>query len=128
MSISLGGKTKYCWYENINIKDITGHGAGNGIANSRDGKLGYTYSSFKELGNAFKLGDIDEKTVKSIDSTTSVSTDFIDISIYSSINYITIGSYLGYQGNSCGAWNIIFHFYDSNRLYKNLLMDLYIVV
>ena len=117
MSISLGGETKYCSYENINIKDITGYGAGNGIANSRDGKLGYTYSSFKELGNAFKLGDIDKKTGESINSTTRVSTDFIDISIYSSIGYITIGAYLGYQGNNCGTWNIILHFYDSNKLF-----------
>lgn len=115
--VSIGGEAKYSSFENLNIKNITGYGASNGIANSRDGSLGYTYIYPKELGNIFKLGDIDRKTGSLINSTTRTSTDFIDISSYSDVGYISIGAYLGYQGNGCGTWNVIFHFYDSNKLY-----------
>lgn len=115
--VSIGGEAKYSSFENLNIKNITGYGSSNGIANSRDGSLGYTYIYPKELGNIFKLGDIDRKTGSLINSTTRTSTDFIDISSYSDVGYISIGAYLGYQGNGCGTWNVIFHFYDSNKLY-----------
>lgn len=115
--VSIGGEAKYSSFENLNIKNITGYGASNGISNSRDSSLGYTYIYPKELGNIFKLGDIDRKTGSFINSTIRTSTDFIDISSYSDVGYISIGAYLGYQGNGCGTWNVIFHFYDSNKLY-----------
>ncbi len=117
IGINIGGESKYTSVEDLTIKDITGYGSGNGIATSRNNKLAYTYFSFKELGNAFKLGDINRENGDSINSTTRVCTNFIDISPYTSIGYISIGLYLGYQGNGCGTWNIIFHFYDSDKLY-----------
>ena len=113
--ISIGGESKYSSYENLTIKDITGYGTINGIKNSRDGKLGYTYLSPKGIGDTFKLGDIDRNTGLDIESTNRTTCDFMDISGYSDIGYLSVSVYLGYQGNPCGTWNLICHFYDKNK-------------
>lgn len=113
--ISIGGESKYSSYENLIIKDITGYGTINGIKNSRDGKLGYTYLSPKGIGDTFKLGDIDRNTGLYIESTNRTTCDFMDISGYSDIGYLSVSVYLGYQGNPCGTWNLICHFYDENK-------------
>ena len=113
--ISIGGESKYSSYENLIIKDITGYGTINGIKNSRDAKLGYTYLSPKGIGDTFKLGDIDRDTGLDIESTNRTTCDFMDISGYSDIGYLSVSIYLGYQGNPCGTWNLICHFYDENK-------------
>lgn len=113
--INIGGEAKYSSFDNLIIKDITGYGSSNGIANSRDSKLTYTYLSPQYIGNVFKLGDIDRNTGLDINSTNRTTSDFIDISSYKEINYLSIGLYLGYQGNYCGTWNLICHFYDENK-------------
>ena len=117
MGVSIGGECKYSSFENLAIKDITGYGAGNGISISRDGKLGYTYSVPVKgaIGDTFKLGDIDRTTGLDIESTNRTTCDFMDISGYSDIGYLSVSVYLGYQGNSCGTWNLICHFYDENK-------------
>lgn len=113
--INIGGESKYSSFENLIIKDITGYGTSNGIANSRDGKLNYTYLSPQSIGNIFKLGDIDSNTGLDIESTTRTTSDFINISSYEKVNYLSVSIYLGYQGNSCGTWNLICHFYNENK-------------
>lgn len=113
--ISIDGEAKYSSFENLTIRDITGYGSSNGIALSRDGKLGYTYISPKGIGNNFKIGDIDRSTGLNITSTTRTTSDYIDISSYSDIGYLSVSVYLGYQGNPCGTWNLICHFYDENK-------------
>lgn len=113
--VSIGGESKYSSYENIIIKDITGYGSTNGIANSRDGSLGYTYFYPTEIGDNFKLGDIDRSNGNSIPSINRTTCDFQDISGYSDIGYLSVSIYLGYQGNPCGTWNLICHYYDINK-------------
>ena len=115
--ISIGGECKYSSFDNINIKDITGYGGGNGIAISRDNTLNYTYLYPKSIGNTFKLGDIDRKTGLDISSINRTTSNYIDISGYSSIGYLSVSIYLGYQGNPCGTWNIICNFYDENKTF-----------
>ena len=117
MGISIGGESKYSSYENLIIKDITGYGSGNGIANSPDNKLGYTYLYPNSVGNSFKLGDIDRSTGLDTSSTNRTTSSLIDISGYSSIGYLSINAYLGYQGLSGGTWNIICHFYNANKTF-----------
>ena len=117
MGISIGGESKYSSFENLIIKDITGYGGGNGIANSKDKSLGYTYLSPTALGDIFKLGDIDRKTGEVIESTNRTTSDFINIDGYDEIGYLSVSKYLGYQGNSSNTWNIIAHFYDGNQNY-----------
>lgn len=113
--ININGEAKYSSFENLTIKNITGYGSSNGIANSRDGKLAYTYISPKSIGNTFKIGDVNRDTGLDITSTTRTTSDYRDISGYSDIGYLSVSVYLGYQGNPCGTWNLICHFYDENK-------------
>ena len=46
--ISIGGESKYSSFENLVVKNITGYGGENGISNSRDGEIRYTYFPYKE--------------------------------------------------------------------------------
>lgn len=115
--VSIGGESKYSSFENLNIKNITGYGSTNGLSNSRDGSLSYTYIYPKGIGSNFKIGDIDRNTGLDLESTTRTTSDYIDISGYSDVGYISVSIYLGYQGNPCGTWNLICHFYDENKKY-----------
>lgn len=117
LGVTIGGEAKYSSFEDITIKDITGYGSGNGIENSRDGSLGYTYIYPRGIGDNFKLGDIDRNTGLDIESTTRTTCDYRDISGYSDVGYLSVSIYLGYQGNPCGTWNLICHFYDENKEY-----------
>lgn len=117
LGVTIGGEAKYSSFEDITIKDITGYGSGNGLENSRDGSLGYTYIYPRGIGDNFKLGDIDRTTGLDIESTTRTTCDYKDISGYSDIGYLSVSIYLGYQGNPCGTWNLICHFYDENKEY-----------
>lgn len=113
--ISIGGESKYSSFENLVVKDITGYGGTNGIANSRDKSLGYTYIYPKGIGNSFSLGDIDRSNGESIVSDSRTTSNFIDITGYGDIGYLSVSRYLGYQGNPTSTWNFIAHFYDENK-------------
>ena len=117
MGISIGSEAKYSSFENLTVKDITGYGGGNGIANSRDESLGYTYLYPTPIGDSFKLGDINKDTGEAIDSTNRTTSDFISIDGYDGIGYLSVSRYLGYQGNPCNTWNMIAHFYDGEQKY-----------
>lgn len=113
--IAIEGEAKYSSFENITIKNITGYGSNNGLANSRDSSLAYFYIYPREIGNVFKLGDIDRNTGLDISSTTRTTSDFRDISGYENVGYLSVSRYLGYQGIPCNTWNIICHFYDKSK-------------
>lgn len=115
--ISIDGKSKYSSYENLNIINITGYGACNGLAKIKNGTYKYTYLDPIPIGNSFKLGDIDRTTGLEISSSNRTTSKLIDITSYASIGYLSINRYLGYQGNPCNTWNIICHFYDENSNY-----------
>ena len=85
------------------------------MSNSRDNTLSYTYIYPRVIGNNFYIGDIDRNTGLDITSTTRTTSDYRDISGYSDIGYLSVSIYLGYQGNPCGTWNLICHFYDGNK-------------
>ena len=114
--ISVSSGAKYSSFENILIKNITGYGSGNGLGTTRDG-IYYTYIYPKDIGNNFKLCDIDRKTGEEIPSEIRSTCNMIQIDkrYASEIGYLSISRYLGYQGNGCGSWNLICHFYDSNK-------------
>ena len=115
--IMIGGEAKYCSYEDMTIKDITGYGVANSIQNSRDGSKLYTYLPPKGVG-AFVEGDIDRESGLEIKRKERTRSGFIDISNYEGVcDYISVSVYLGYQGNPCGTWNLITFFYDENKNY-----------
>ncbi|WP_283672574.1 hypothetical protein [Clostridium perfringens] len=115
--VSISGESKYSSFENLTIKNITGYGGSNGLAKSRNGELGYTYFSPKEIGDTFKLGDIDRKNGELIDSTNRTTSDFIDVEEYSKVGYLSVSRHLGYQGNPNDTWNLICSFYDKDKNY-----------
>lgn len=117
--ISMTGESKYCSYDNITIKDIAGYGCVNGLGYSRDGDLGYTYTASSESRGylSFSLGDIDRTTGIDIPSTNRTTSALKSIEGYSKIGYLSISVYLGYQGNPCGSWNVVCHFYDINKAF-----------
>ena len=117
LGVQINGEAKYSSFENLTIKNITGYGSTNGISKSRDGILDTTYLSPMYLGNIFVLGDIDRNTGLSIPSNSRTTCDYKDISGYSDIGYLSINRHLGYQGNPCGTWNLICHFYDAEKNY-----------
>lgn len=115
--IMIGGEAKYCSYEDMTIKDVTGYGVANGIQNSRVGNKGYTYLQPKDVGS-FVEGDIDRDSGLEIRRKERTRSGFIDISNYEGVcDYISVSIYLGYQGNPCGTWNLITFFYDENKNY-----------
>lgn len=115
MGINIGGESKYSSFENLVVKDISGYGGSNGIANSKDESLEYTYLYPKGIGDTFKLGDIDRNTGLDTESKDRTTSNFVEIEGYDDIGYLSISRYLGYQGNPCDTWNIIVHFYDDNK-------------
>ena len=114
--ISITSGAKYSSFENIFIKNITGYGSGNGIGVTRDG-IYYTYIYPKGIGDNFKLCDIDRNTGEEISSEVRSTCNMIQIDkkYASEVGYLSISRYLGYQGNDCGSWNLICHFYDGNK-------------
>ncbi|MGL5752240.1 MAG: hypothetical protein ACRCXT_17025, partial [Paraclostridium sp.] len=115
MGINIAGESKYSSFENLVVKDVTGYGGGNGIGNSPDGTLGYTYEAPIGIGDTFKLGDIDRTTGESIETKNRTTSDFIDIGKHNEIGYLSVSRYLGYQGNPCSTWNIVAHYYDADK-------------
>lgn len=113
--INIGGESKYSSFDNLVVKDITGYGGSNGIANSRDKTLRYTYLQPTDIGDTFKLGDIDRTNGSDIKSKDRTTSDFIDIKGYADIGYLSVSKYLGYQGNSSATWNLVCNFYDENK-------------
>lgn len=116
--ISLSSSSKYSSFENLTIKDITGYGACSGASKPANTDLSLTYLYPTWLSNSFQLGDIDRNTGLDIESNDRTTCPYVNISGYRNIGYFMIGKYLGYQGNPCGTWNLICHFYDDN---KNLI-------
>lgn len=114
--VGIYNNSKFSSIENLLIKDIVGYGAINGFKLSRTNS---TYNSFNPIpiSGKFSLCDISRTNGNIISSTTRLTCDFIDISTCVQYDYLVISRYLGYQGNSCGTWNIICHFYNINKEY-----------
>lgn len=115
LGIGINGASKYCSFENMIVKDITGYGSVNGISTSRDKSMGYTYLYPISIGDKFKLGDINRLTGEFVNSSQRTTSDFINIGDHANVGYLSISKYLGYQGNGCKTWNIICHFYNANK-------------
>ena len=110
--ISIANAAQYCSLENVNVSDITGYGITNGTGTTQ-GK--YDYVNYYIGGLQFKLGDIDKNNGNQIESSTRSVSDYIDLKKAEGHDYLQVSRYLGYQGVSGGTWNIICHFYDSNK-------------
>lgn len=119
IGFSLDGDCKNCLVKNMEIKNITGYGSNNGIGKINESAYKYSHSPVLPIGNTFKLGDINRTTGEEISSANRVTCPILDISSFKPYKYLTVSKYLGYQGNNCGTWNFICHFYNRNKEFLN---------
>lgn len=119
IGFSLDGDCKNCLVKNMEIKNIAGYGSNNGIGKINDSAYKYSHSPVIPIGSTFKLGDINRTTGDEISSDNRVTCPLMDISSFKPYDYLTVSKYLGYQGNKCGTWNFICHFYNRNKEFLN---------
>ena len=107
--INIEGRSKYCSYENVEVKNITGYGSTLGFGRDRDGG-NYFWNTMAHKG-------VWNSTLRYEES------DYYDLSKFKvdGCNFIQVGKYLGYQGNPCVyTWYYRLQFFDED---KNLLDD-----
>ena len=110
--INIEGRSKYCSFENVEVKNITGYGSATGFGCDRDGS-GYCWNIMSYKG-------VWDKNLQYEES------DYYDLSKFKvdGCNFIQVGKYLGYQGNPSQpityTWYYRLQFFDEN---KNLLDD-----
>ena len=107
--INIEGRSKYCSYENVEVKNITGYGSTLGFGYDRDGGY-YCWNTMAHKG-------VWNSTLQYEES------DYYDLSKFKvdGCNFIQVGKYLGYQGNPCiYTWYYRLQFFDED---KNLLDD-----
>ena len=107
--INIEGRSKYCSYENVEVKNITGYGSTLGFGYDRDGS-GYCWNTMSHKG-------VWNFTLQYEES------DYYDLSKFKvdGCNFIQVGKYLGYQGNpGLNSWYYRLQFFDED---KNLLDD-----
>ena len=114
--IELGGKSTYSSIYDMVVKDITGYGVQNGL--SQRGEYGYSEFQVRNSG-VFTIGiDIDQTTGEEIENEYRSTSEYVQLFLDGKQHkYVSCSKYLGYQGNGCGTWNIIMHFYDKNKNY-----------
>lgn len=115
MGLGITGNSRYCSFENLSVKDITGYGSYTGLAKPSEESPYYTSVPYIPINNTFKKVDIDRKTGEEIESDCRTTCSFIDLKDHSSLPYISISKYLGYQGIETDSFNVLCHFYDENH-------------
>ena len=108
--INIEGRSKYCSYENVEVKNITGYGSTLGFGTDRDGS-GYCWGVMYHKG-------VWNSTLQYCES------DYYDLSKFKveGCNFFQVGKYLGYQGNPSlsSMWCYRIQFFDKD---KNLIDD-----
>ena len=102
--INIEGRSKYCSYENVEVKNITGYGSTLGFGYDRDGGY-YCWNTMAHKG-------VWNSTLQYEES------DYYDLSKFKvdGCNFIQVGKYLGYQGNPCiYTWYYRLQFFDEDK-------------
>lgn len=104
--INIEGRSKYCSYENIDVKNITGYGSTIGFGYDRNGS-GYCWNGMSHKGVWNSTSRYDES-------------DYYDLSKFKveGCNFFQVGKYLGYQGNpsSSDTWYYRMQFFDEDKI------------
>ncbi len=110
MGICIDGESKYCGFERILLRYITGYGGGNGF---------HGYHGKNTGVGKFVKGTIDEKTgevIPDVEGLIVSEPKKID-SFVEDGGYVTCSRFLGYQGRIGDDWSLRFHFYDKDGKY-----------
>ena len=104
--INIEGRSKYCSYENVEVKNITGYGSTLGFGCDRDGS-GYCWNTMAHKG-------VWNSTLQHEES------DYYDLSKFKveGCNFFQLGKYLGYQGNPhlSDVWCYRIQFFDKDKI------------
>ena len=104
--INIEGRSKYCSYENVEVKNITGYGSTLGFGYDRDGGY-YCWNTMSHKG-------VWNSTLQYEES------DYYDLSKFKveGCNFFQLGKYLGYQGNPylSDIWCYRIQFFNKDKV------------
>lgn len=107
--IEIVGESKYCSFNNMIVRFITGYGVCNGF----HGVDGDGFSGLK-----FTPGTINRYTGKEIKKAGLQISQMVSIKkLKQKFGYFTVSRFLGYQGMAMDDWNLMYHFFDSEKKY-----------
>ncbi len=114
LGITLRGDCRYCSFEDLEIRNITGYGVSNGTAaydHTFPGVVPFHGSSVAYIPGILDLdtGDVDPAVHGMFTS------DFRDIRTLATNGYLSVSKYLGYQGIRTKSWVFLAGFYDADR-------------
>jgi hypothetical protein len=111
--VSIMGDSRYCSFENVTVRDITGYGGACGISMSRPISSPIVFLK----GKFTHAGELDMKTGDLIAGVPERYTcGFTDISGFTN-GWLDVAAYLGYQGRRSQTWNIIVAFYGADKTF-----------
>ena len=113
LGVVMNGDCRYCSFDNLTVKNITGYGVANGLADYDQAFPGMVELSGN--GTAWEPGAIqsDDGTVNAAVSHVFTS-GFHDILAFKN-KYLSVSAYLGYQGIRTKSWNYTAAFYDQDQ-------------
>ena len=111
-AVSLGHDTRYCTFENVTLRNITGYGSATTIGGG--GARRYSHDGPQNIA-PFTPGDIDAQG-QDVASEVRTTSPLVDIAAFmKSYGFVQFGVYLGYQGNPAGRWDYKASFYDADK-------------
>ena len=107
--VDISGSSQYCSVKNLVVRFITGYGVTNGFRSA-------DFSGFSPL--KFTPGTVNRKNGKEIKKPGLQISQMVSVKLLKEkFGCITASRALGYQGMAMDDWNLMFHFYDSEKKY-----------
>ena len=114
LGIELVGECRYCSFENLTVRNITGYGVSNGTAAHDHTFPGVV--AFNGSGVAYEPGALDLSTGAVDPAADGMFTSaFRPLGALATNRYLSVSKYLGYQGMRTKSWIFRAAFYDADR-------------
>jgi hypothetical protein len=116
LGIELVGDCRYCSFENLTVRNITGYGVSNGTAAHDHTFPGVV--DFNGSGVAYEPGTLDLAT-GAVDPAVGgmFTSDFRALGALATNRFLSVSKYLGYQGIRTKSWIFRAAFYDKDRAF-----------
>lgn len=116
LGIELVGECRYCSFENLTVRNITGYGVSNGTAAHDHTFPGVV--AFNGSGVAYEPGALDLSTGAVDPAADGMFTSaFRPLGALATNRYLSVSKYLGYQGIRTKSWIFRAAFYDKDRAF-----------
>lgn len=115
---TISGASKYSSFENLTVKKFCGYAMQSGISPITGGEHSINSNIYKWIkGSINNRGQLDSSV------SNKYTCDYVDLSVFESVNTLRSGKYLGYQYNPEGnSWIVEYHFYDSSKNYISTIV------